>query len=157
MFLKVDTCDGESVVDGHKKSIDVMSWSWGMSQTGTMHTATGGGAGKVNVHDISITKLTDAASPRLIQACCDGSHFAKVVLTCRKAGGKNPVEYLVLTLENVLISSYTPGGVQSDRVTESLTLNFAKFKMAYTGQDQTGAKMAAKNAGWNIAENKPYG
>jgi type VI secretion system secreted protein Hcp len=158
MFMKIDSVDAESKVDGHVKSIDIMSWSWGMSQTGTMHTATGGGAGKVNVHDVSFTKLVDASSPRIVQACCSGEHFKKALLTCRKAGGKAPVEYMVITLEDVLVSSYTPGGSSGDdRISESVTLNFGKFKAAYTGQDATGAKTASKICGWNIAENKPYG
>jgi type VI secretion system secreted protein Hcp len=156
--LKIDTVEGESVIDGHKKEIDILSWSWGMSQSGTMHVATGGGAGKVNVHDITFTKLVDAATPRLVQACCAGDHFKSAILSVRKAGGKAPVDYLVITMEDVIISSVTPGGSGGeDRISESATMNFAKFKLAYTGQDAAGNKSAAKNAGWNIAENKPHG
>jgi type VI secretion system secreted protein Hcp len=56
MFFKLAGIDGESVDKTHAKAIDVLAWSWGMSQNGTTHIGTGGGAGKVNVQDISFTK-----------------------------------------------------------------------------------------------------
>ncbi len=65
MFLKLGDIKGESRDDKHKDSIDVLSWSWGMSQTGTTHLGSGGGAGKVAVQDATFTKFVDAASPNL--------------------------------------------------------------------------------------------
>ena len=41
MFIKIKGHDGESKDDKHKKQIDVLAWSWGMSQSGSFHT--GGG------------------------------------------------------------------------------------------------------------------
>ncbi len=43
MFLKIDDVEGESVDDVHAGEIDVLSWSWGMSQSGTTHGGPGGG------------------------------------------------------------------------------------------------------------------
>ena len=48
MFIKVGTIEGESVDKTHAGKIDVLAWSWGMSQSGTTHQGGGGGAGKVN-------------------------------------------------------------------------------------------------------------
>ena len=45
MFLKMDGIKGESVDDKHKDEIDVLSWSWGMSQSGSAHMGGGAGAG----------------------------------------------------------------------------------------------------------------
>ena len=88
MFLKIKGVDGESADSVHAKEIDVSSWSWGMSQSGTTHVGRGGGAGKVSVQDITITKYIDKATPNLIKACCNGKHFDEAVLTVRKAGEK---------------------------------------------------------------------
>jgi type VI protein secretion system component Hcp len=33
MFMKIDTVDGEAQDTKHKKEIDVLSWSWGMSNS----------------------------------------------------------------------------------------------------------------------------
>ena len=45
MFLKLTNINGEAADKTHKDEIDILAWSWGMSQSGTTHTSTGGGAG----------------------------------------------------------------------------------------------------------------
>jgi type VI secretion system secreted protein Hcp len=153
MFLKIDDVKGESVDSKHKGTIDVLAWSWGMSQSGTTHVGGGGGAGKVSVQDISITKYVDKGSPTLMAACCSGKHFKEAVLTVRKAGDK-PLEYIKLTMKEVIVSSISTGGSGGeDRLTENLSLNFAEFKVEYTPQKPDGSGDPAVEAAWNIAEN----
>jgi type VI secretion system secreted protein Hcp len=153
MFLKVGDIKGESQDDKHKDEIDVLSWSWGMTQSGTTHLGSGGGAGKVAVNDLHITKFVDKASPNLHLACCTGKHYDQALLIIRKAGDK-PVEYLKLTLEEVLVSSVSMGGQGSeDRLTENVTLNFAKFKEEYTPQKPDGTGDAAIEGTFHIAKN----
>lgn len=110
IFIKIGDIKGESVDKTHKDEIEVLNWSWGMSQSGNMHTGTGGGAGKVSIQDLSLTKYVDKATPNLMMHCSSGKHVAKVTLTVRKAGGDNQVEYLIINLEEVLISSLSTGG-----------------------------------------------
>lgn len=159
MFLKIDDVKGESVdaASGgkHKGEIDVLAWSWGMSQSGSTHVGTGGGSGKVNVNDISITKYLDRSSPNLIQFCCNGRHFKEAILTVRKAGGKaGPVEYLTIKMNDIIVSSISSGGSGGeDRLTENVTLNFAKFEVNYTTQKPDGSADAKIPVTWNIAGN----
>jgi type VI secretion system secreted protein Hcp len=139
-FLKLGSLKGESVVKGFEDQIQILSWSWGMSQTGTTHTASGGGAGKVNVGDINVTHHVDAASPALIQHCCKGTHFDSATLTMNKAGG-TALAYLTITLTDIIITSVSTGGsAGEDLLTENFSLNFAKFKYSYQPQDNKGAK-----------------
>lgn len=153
MFLKLGDIKGESVDDKHAGEIDVLSWSWGMSQSGSTHTGSGGGAGKVSVQDISVTKFCDTASPPVMLACCNGKHYPEAKLTVRKAGEK-PLEYLKITMKDVLVSSVSTGGSNGeDRLTENVTLNFAEFKVEYTPQKPDGSGGAAVEAAWNIAKN----
>jgi len=153
MFLKLGDIKGESQDDKHKDEIDVLSWSWGMSQSGTTHLGSGGGAGKVSVHDLQLTHVLDKASPNLALACCTGKHYDQALLTVRKAGDK-PVEYLKITLEEVLVTSVTMNGHGSeDRLTENVTLNFAKFKQEYVPQKPDGSGDAAIEGTFHIAKN----
>ncbi|HEY0707951.1 MAG TPA: type VI secretion system tube protein Hcp [Polyangia bacterium] len=155
MFLKLDDVKGESTDGAHAGEIDVLSWSWGMTQSGTSHGGGGGGAGKVSVQDLSLTKYVDAATPNLIKMCCNGKHFKTAVLTVRKAG-ENPLEYLKITMEEGLISSLTTGGSGGeDRLTETVSLNFSKYKLEYAPQKADGSGAAAIEAAWNIAKNAP--
>jgi type VI secretion system secreted protein Hcp len=154
MFLKIDDIKGESLDAKHKDEIQVISWSWGMSQSGTTHDGPGAGAGKVNIQDLSFTKFVDKASPNLIKFCCSGKHFGHALLTVRKAGGDNPVEYLKIKLSDIIISSVTTGGSGGeDRLTENVSLNFGKFTLEYTPQTATGAAGAAIPVSYNIPAN----
>jgi type VI secretion system secreted protein Hcp len=155
MFLKMDGVKGESrdADAKHKGTTEILAWSWGMSNSGTAHMGTGAGAGKVNVQDLSLTKYIDSGSPTLQLACCNGKHFKDAILTVRKAGEK-PLEYLVIKMSDVLITSVNTGGHGGgDRLTENLTLNFAKVEVTYTPQDEKGKGGDPIPYGWNIAAN----
>src|SRR5262245_23935842 len=128
MFMKIDDIKGESSDAAHKDEIEVLSWSWGMSQSGTAQSGTGGGAGKVNVQDRSLPKYVAKSSPNLMKLCCTGQHFKNAKLIVRKAGCK-PLEYIVIELTDGLVAAVTTGGSGGeDRLTENVTLNFAAFK-----------------------------
>src|SRR5579871_5700632 len=110
MFMKIATIDGEAKDKTHKKDIDVLAWSWGMSNSGSAHMGGGAGSGKVNVQDISVTKWTDKATVNLQLACATGKHIDSAILTVRKAGGKGPIEYIKITMTEVMITSISGGG-----------------------------------------------
>jgi len=154
MFIKIGDIEGESSDKAHKGEIDVLAWSWGMSQSGSMHIGGGGGSGKANVQDVSFTKYIDKASPNLMLQCCKGTHIPECTLVVRKAGD-NPVEYLKLTMTDCLISSVSTGGSGGeDRLTENCSLNFAKYKISYQPQGKDGkAAGGAIDAEFNIEEN----
>jgi type VI secretion system secreted protein Hcp len=153
MFIKLDGIKGESADKGHKEEINVLAWSWGMTNSGSAHVGGGAGSGKVNVQDLSLTKYIDKSSPDLMLSCCNGKHIAKAQLTVRKAG-ENPLEYLIIKLEDVLISSVSTGGSGGeDRLTENVTLNFAKVDVEYTAQDAKGGSADKPKMGWDIAAN----
>ena len=153
-FIKLDGIKGESVDHKHKDEIDVLAWSWGMSQSGSTHMGRGGGAGKVNVQDISLTKYIDSSSHAMMLACCNGKHIKEALLTVRKAGEK-PLEYYKLKLKDCIITSVSTGGSGGeDRLTENVTLNFAEVTVTYTPQKPDGSADSTKEMGWNIPENK---
>lgn len=152
MFLKIEGVDGESRDDKHKAEIDIQSWSFGASQSGSMAAGGGGGAGKVVMQDFHFTKSIDKASPKLFEALATGKHLKEAKLVLR---GSSSMEYLVITLSDVLVSSYSTGGSSSeDRPTESISLNFAQIKMSYVEQDAKGSPGAAVEFGWDLKANK---
>jgi type VI secretion system secreted protein Hcp len=152
-FLKLGTLKGESVVKGFEDQMQILSWGWGMTQTGTTHSASGGGAGKVDVQDLHVVKHIDAASPNLALSCAKGTHYDTATLTMRKAGG-TALEYVTLTLTDVLVSSYSVSSSGGDQLQDTVALNFGKFKYSYQPQDNKGAKKGgAIDATYDIAKN----
>ena len=153
MFIKIGSLQGEARDKVHGKEIDVLAWSWGLSNSGSAQVGGGAGAGKVNVQDLSFTKYIDKASPDLMLACCNGKHFDTATLVVRKAGEK-PLEYLTVTMTEVMITSLSTGGSGGeDRLTENVTLNFAKVKVDYKEQTATGGVGATPTMSWDIAAN----
>lgn len=156
MFIRIGTLKGESRDKTHAEKIDVLAWSWGVSNSGSAHTGGGAGAGKANVQDLSITKYIDKSSPALMLACCKGTHYDDAELIVRKAGD-TPLEYVKIKLTEVLITAVSTGGSGGeDRLTENVTLNFAKFKFIYKEQDKGGAQAGGdKEYGYDVEANKP--
>jgi type VI secretion system secreted protein Hcp len=154
MFLNLDGIKGESTDDKHKGEIDVLAWSWGASQSASFGAGAGGGGGKVNIQDLSLTKYVDKASPNLFKFCCKGTHIKSADIVVRKAGD-SALEYIKITLTEVIVSSWTTGGSGGeDRLTENVTLAFAKVKFTYTPQKDKGGGDAAIPVGWDIQANK---
>ena len=153
IILKIEGVDGESVIQDHEDEIDVLAWSWGMSQSGSMHVGGGAGSGKVNIQDVSLTKYVDKASPSLMRACCNGEHLTEATLTVRKAG-KDALDYLKIKMSPVLVTSVDTGGSGGeDRLTENVTLNFAKVEVGYTPQKPDGTGDAEISLIWNVEKN----
>lgn len=156
MFMQIDTVKGESADANFAGAIEVLSWNWGMTQSGSTHTATGSGLGKVNVGDISFVKAVDSTSPTLAQSCCNGVPFDKATLSLRKAGGSSALVYLVITLQNVIVSSVQLASSSTDEAQmETISLNFGEFTYEYTAQAAAGTGGATTSITWNIPGNSP--
>src|ERR1700741_2247200 len=153
MFMKfTPESKGESKDNTYKDTIDVLAWSWGVSNSGSAHVGGGAGAGKANVQDLSFTKYVDKSTPDLLLASCNGKHYGSALLTVRKAGEK-PLEYLKITMTEVLITSVSTGGSGGeDRLTENVTLNFASVKVDYVEQKKAGSAGDKPSMNWKIAE-----
>lgn len=157
IFIKIGDIKGESTDDSHKDSIEVLSWSWGLSNAGSAHVGAGQGSpGKVSVSDLTITKFLDMSTPPLIESCMKGSHIAKAVLTLRKPSGDGtPLEFFNITMESVYVTSVSESGAASSGLPmESVSLNFAKVKVEYKVQQETGASGPTAKMAWDIRSHK---
>ena len=140
-FLKLDGIKGESTDEKHKDEIEFDSFSWGVSNEGSMGRGGGGGTGKAQFQDIHFTKQSDLSSPPLMKAAASGEHIAKAVITCRKAAGKGgQFDYLIITMTDVMVSSYqSSGSAGSTSIpVDSFSLNFSTIEYKYTTQTADG-------------------
>lgn len=150
-FLKIDGIPGESHDAKHKDEIDVLSWSWGANQTGTMSYGGGGGAGKVNFQDFHFTQRMNKATPKLILACANGEHIKKAVMIARKAG-KEQHEYMKIVFSDLMVANYSTGG-GGDEPIENCSLNFSKVEFEYKPQKADGTLDGPITAGWDLKKN----
>ncbi len=153
MFLKLDGIDGESTDAKHKGEIDIESFSWGASNSGSAAHGGGGGAGKVSMQDFSFTTRVSKASPQIFLACASGEHIKQALLTVRKAGGEQS-EFLKVTMSDVLVSSWKQdGSADADVPMDQVTMNFAKIQFSYSPQRADGRLDTAVTAGWDVKAN----
>jgi type VI secretion system secreted protein Hcp len=106
------------------------------------------------VYDISVTKTCDKSSPVLMLACCNGTHIPRGSITVRKAG-EQPLEYIKIDMETIIVTGVQhTGSDASDLLTESLSLNFAKFAVEYQQQGPDGkAQGGPVKMGWDVKAN----
>ena len=144
--IKIDSIPGMSQIDGFADQIQVESFSWAMTQTTNFQSAHGGGAGKVNVANLTFTHLVDKASPKLMLACCTGQHIKDAVLTCRKVDGSGGVDFLKITLTDVLVSGVAPtGATDADTPTEVVQLAFASSRSTTRSRTTRAPRRAARS------------
>jgi type VI secretion system secreted protein Hcp len=154
IFARIGAIKGESRDAKHKDEIEVLSWSWGVSQTGTTSSGVGGGKGKASFHDFNFTHHVDKASPVLMKACATGEHIKDATVTVRKAG-KGQQEYLVITMTDVLVTSVsTSVSAEGDATMEGVTLAFAKVDLVYKPQKPDGSLDVGVHFKYDLKANK---
>jgi len=154
IFAKIGDIKGESLDDKHKDEIEVLAWSWGVSQGGSMAHGGGGGQGKAAFQDFHITHYIDKASPNLLKACATGEHIKEATVTARKAG-KGQQEFLIFKMNDIIITGVMPNGNGSDGgLVENVTLQCAKVDMEYKPQKPDGSLDAGLHFKYDIKGNK---
>ena len=155
IFAKIGDIKGESLDSKHKDEVEVLSWSWGLSQSGAISPGGGGGgAGKANFNDFNFTHHLDKASPVLMKACATGQHIKEATISVRKAG-KGQQEFLIIKMSDVLITSVNPSGSGDAAATaESVAMQFAKVALEYKPQKADGSLDAGIHFKYDIKGNK---
>jgi type VI secretion system secreted protein Hcp len=108
VYLTIDGIKGESADSLHQGWIECTSAQWGVNQPKSATASTAGGhtAERCEHKSISLTKLTDLASPILMQTCSAGRTIPKAKLEFMRADGDgNPIKYYEVELENVIVGS----------------------------------------------------
>ena len=150
IFAKIGNIHGESTDVKHKNEIDVLAWSWGVTQSGSMSYGGGVGSGKATFNDLNFTHHVDKATPLLLKACATGTHVPDATITVRKAG-EGQLEYLIIKMTDVLITSVAmsmaegvPSGI------EDVALQFAKVDVEYKPQKADGSLDAGVHFKYDI-------
>lgn len=151
-YLEIDTIKGESAAVGFEKQMQIQSWSFGASNSGSSTLGTGLGTGKVSMQDFHFVVENGTASNQLFLAACKGNHIPNAVLSCRKTGGGGtPYTYLKVTFNDIVISSFQTGGSAGGGLPlEQISFNFTKITMQYYQQDEKGEVTQTNNVTYDV-------
>ena len=149
-ILKITGVDGECQVKGHENQIDIMSWSIGMSNSGSASVGGGAGSGKVSFQDFHFTKHVDSSSNALQLRCAGGKPITEATMFVRKQGadGKQQ-EYIKITLSDFIVANYSLSG-GGDAAMEQFSFNYAKYKFEYAKQKKDGSLEGYKPIEWDL-------
>jgi type VI secretion system secreted protein Hcp len=155
IFAKIGDIKGESVDAKHKDEIEVLSFSWGVMNPGSDPHGGGGGvgAGKATFENIFIIHKIDKASPLLMRACATGAHLKEATITHRKPG-KGKQDYLIVKLNDVIITAVTDGVASGQPGSETVGLAFAKIDFEYQPQKADGSLDAGIHFKYDLKTNK---
>ena len=153
IFAKIGDIKGESLDSKHKDEIEVKSISWGIANTGSMQSGSGGGEGKAVFHDLSFTHYIDKASPVLMQACATGVHYKEGIITHRKSG-KGQQEYLIIKMNDVIVTGVSLSEADQAPSGEQVGLKFSKVELSYKPQKADGSLDAAIHFKYDLKANK---
>jgi type VI secretion system secreted protein Hcp len=155
IHLKIGDIKGESIDSKHKDEIDVESWSWGASNSGSATSGGAGGAGKVTFTDLTFVHSVDKSSPSLWRACATGEHIKDATLASAKKG-KASKDFIIIKMSDVLITSVSAS--QSDAggsvPIEQVAVQFAKVDFEYKPQKPDGSLDAGVHFKYDIKANK---
>jgi type VI secretion system secreted protein Hcp len=128
-FLKVDDIPGESQESGHEDEIDILSFS--LNSSVQVEAGAGGGpASRAYTSELVMVKAADDTSPLFRDAAAAGTTYPNTFLSVRKAGGGQQ-EYLIIHLEDVIVSSYDPSDGEEQVPTESVSFTYQKVEWTW--------------------------
>src|SRR5215469_12691874 len=135
IYMQIDGLKGESTDSEHKDWIELIDFNHRIVQpaSATASSAGGGTTARCQHHDYSITKFIDLASPKLYELCSSGKHIKDVTIEMMRASGDKRVKYMVVKMEQVVISNVKPSG-GADFPTENVSFNYGTIKWTYTQQ-----------------------
>ncbi|MGE5837024.1 MAG: Hcp family type VI secretion system effector [Acidobacteriota bacterium] len=155
IFAKLGDIKGESTDAKHGDEIEVLSFSWGVTNPASSGSGGGAGAGKATFKDLSIVHNIDKATPKLLEACATGTHLKDATITQRKAG-KGQLEYLVIKMNDVIITGVThdSSAEAAALAPETVSLTFAKVDFEYRPQKADGSLDAGIHFKYDLKTNK---
>ena len=149
-YLFVDGVDGPST--SKTNHIDVLSFSWGVSQTSTYGAGQSGKeakAGRADFQNLSIMKVLDKTTPLLADHCATGNILKEVYILYDKPVGDKQDDYFRIYLKDALITSVQLSG-SNENPTESVSFAFQGVEVAYKPEKDDGMLDAAISKGYDL-------
>jgi type VI secretion system secreted protein Hcp len=152
--MKYGNIKGSVTTEGFKDWIELNSFQWGVGRS--IGTAARGALSREHsepsLSEVTVTKLTDVASPKLFLDAVAGKLDNKVTIKFTTTTKGKVETFLTYELENTGLSHYSlsSGG---DMPMESLSLNFTKITETFTGM-QPGITGSPETVGYDLTQMK---
>jgi type VI secretion system secreted protein Hcp len=149
-YLYIDGVEGPST--SKAKHIDILSFSWGVSQTAVYGAGASGKeakAGRADFSNLSIMKVLDKTSPLLHDHCATGNILKEVYIQYEKPVGDKQQGYFRIYLKDALITSCQLSG-SNENPSESVSFAYQGVEYAYAPEKDDGSLDAAIRKGYDL-------
>lgn len=152
-LMKIDGLEGEATQENFKGFMQIKSFSFGETNTGSAATGTGLGSGRVSMQDVHFSIDTGKCSPKLFLNCATGTHYKWAELHCCKPTGTDGKQqtFIKWKFYDLLISSFQHGGSDGMEIpTDQVSFNFTKVEYEYKPQNADGSLGEAIKTNFDI-------
>jgi type VI secretion system secreted protein Hcp len=149
-YLYIDGLEGPST--SNPKHIDILSFSWGVSQTAVYGAGASGKeakAGRADFSNLTIMKVLDKTSPLLHDHCATGNILKEVYILYSKPVGDKQQPYFRIYLKDALITSCQLSG-SNENPSESVSFAYQGVEYAYAPEKDDGSLDAAIRKGYDL-------
>jgi type VI secretion system secreted protein Hcp len=155
IHLEISTIKGDGKTDGFLDQIDCQSFQWGAQNSADGNTPDGLTRASSQVQQISLSSMVGKQSVNMLKAATISQHIpeAKIHFT-KTAGGDVSIEWMTLTLTNVVVSSCSISSSAEDMGFESYSLAFQKFEAKYFLIDVGGDKTNGPDLTYDVMARK---
>jgi len=110
------------------------------------------GSGGVQAGEISLSRTSDASDALILQSMCTATKpIDKVILSINNGDTKSPIDYVVLELSDVYISSYSSSS-GGDKPGASISLSYTKFSFKTSSTKSDSTSEGNNTFIWDVAK-----
>jgi type VI secretion system secreted protein Hcp len=154
IYMKYAEIKGPVTTDGFKDWIELNSFQWGVGRAigSAASGSTSRESSNPSLSEVTVTKPSDVASPKLFLDAVAGKLDSKVTIKFTTTSKGAITTFLTYEMENAGLSGYSlsSGG---DMPMESLSLNFTKITETFSGMDP-GVSGSPETVGYDLTQMK---
>ncbi len=151
IFLQIPNIPGDSTTKGFANQFELMSYSWGVS-----NTSTNAGSGKPNFTSLNVMTFGGSHAPSLMLATAAGTRVGTLVLSFTTTTGTGAISVVATyTLTNAFIQSYQESGSEGGGPpTVSMSFGYSKIDFKQYKANKDGTTTLSDDRFWDLQANK---
>jgi type VI secretion system secreted protein Hcp len=150
-FMKLGDIEGESKDPNHDKWIDVLSLRHKLTRNNTDPSdPLRNEPGNANHGDFTMSKEMDKSTPKLTEACCNGTNFDEVIIELVDRSTRQT--YYMIKLKKCIVSSYSVSGATDGGTpvpVEEIAINYTEIEWKYMTYEKDGTLKEEIVTSWN--------
>lgn len=138
-YLKIGDIKGEAQRIGYEDWIEISGLELDIAHDSGTSVGRSRARSQAMVEPIGVYKALDKSSPYLILATLQGRSFDEVEIHFTRESERGSFAFLKYTFSNVSIVSYGTTAEDSEKPTETFSINFERIKVVYIEQGNDGS------------------